>query len=686
MTTLPKNDGVGDKLAPPLRQPADRMRNSAEQRIKIPADATPKVSISKLASLGLEMKNNATSTGPVGSCVQTLWFSFFFDGTGNNLNADLDGLKHSNVAKLYRVHKGSEDNGGAGPKPGESAKGIYRIYIPGVGTYFPDINDEGGTSKELAFANYGTNRLDWASTHFDEKMDAHIKLAKNPANAIVEINIAVFGFSRGSALARAFIYDFVEKRCKQDTKRQWRLMPGGYPVRIRFMGLFDTVASVGMAMAANNMEKIDAVNGDTKSHIANRLSIYPDIRPEVLAFAPEAKPGADPAPGRYDGHLRWGGRLEIPEMVEEVRHFVAGHEVRNSFPVDSVSRIDKHGKIIKAGHFYEYVYPGVHSDVGGSYRLGEGGKSLQFNKKLGLITLREMYKLALNKGVPLLAEQAWSDFSKVDFQLDPDAVKDYNYYMSKIKVATLTVGNLFNAHARLFYEWRFHSIHQKLKGDRSETLRIDKSNVSYRAEGANLEGEIKALEKKDLAAKKALEIACQNRYVYAQSGPRTNNSKEELAALDGNIADAKREQIKSLDALRGARAKFGSLPNTADLSQLISLYDRQLMLDAQAIFEVLENPRLSTYKRGFATQRSTLRPHYRILVEAYENEFIKDKGMTDETIISFFENYVHDSLAGFGKDATLPSDPRVIYLGGDEKLEYARLDQNIDLDSESLVA
>jgi hypothetical protein len=41
-----------------------------------------------------------------------------------------------------------------------------------------------------------------------------------------------------------------------------------------------------------------------------------------------------------------------------------------------------------------------------------------------------------------------------------------------------------------------------------------------------------------------------------------------------------------------------------------------------------------------------------------------------------FDNYTHDSLAAFGKDATLPSDPRVVYFGGDEKYRYASLDRN----------
>ena len=59
------------------------------------------------------------------------------------------------------------------------------------------------------------------------------------------------------------------------------------------------------------------------------------------------------------------------------------------------------------------------------------------------------------------------------------------------------------------------------------------------------------------------------------------------------------------------------------------------------------------------------------MVDAYEAEYFKDAGLKDQRIIEFFDKYVHNSIAGFGADATLPSDPRVIYAGGDTKRKYA---------------
>ncbi|MFY0574605.1 phospholipase effector Tle1 domain-containing protein [Cystobacter fuscus] len=61
--------------------------------------------------------------------------SFFFDGTGNNLKADLPTDEHSNVARLYRAYR--ED----------ASQDSICYYIPGLGTYFQDVNDPGNEMR-----------------------------------------------------------------------------------------------------------------------------------------------------------------------------------------------------------------------------------------------------------------------------------------------------------------------------------------------------------------------------------------------------------------------------------------------------------------------------------------------------------------------------------------------------------
>ena len=61
---------------------------------------------------------------------------------------------------------------------------------------------------------------------------------------IKKINISVFGFSRGAALARAFTNQFMwqcQSDCDGLTYGQ-----GKYPIEFKFLGIFDTVASFGL--------------------------------------------------------------------------------------------------------------------------------------------------------------------------------------------------------------------------------------------------------------------------------------------------------------------------------------------------------------------------------------------------------------------------------------------------------
>lgn len=64
-------------------------------------------------------------------------------------------------------------------------------------------------------------------------------------------------------------------------------------------------------------------------------------------------------------------------------------------------------------------------------------------------------------------------------------------------------------------------------------------------------------------------------------------------------------------------------------------------------------------------------------MDAYNAQYLGNQAL-DEGLVAFFDRYVHDSLASFATDATLPSDPRVIYVGGDNKLQFANLMRKTD--------
>jgi len=59
---------------------------------------------------------------------------------------------------------------------------------------------------------------------------------------------------------------------------------------------------------------------------------------------------------------------------------------------------------------------------------------------------------------------------------------------------------------------------------------------------------------------------------------------------------------------------------------------------------------------------------------------LRNKGLLDDhpDVLAFFDHYVHDSITGFGLDATLPSDPRAIYVGKDRESPYAGIHSSPD--------
>lgn len=120
-------------------------RNAAEGSTVGCEKAGPVVVPSKTQSIGKALENTPVSA--FASCKQTLWFSFFFDGTGNNIDADVKTEEHSNVARLYFAHQGNENMGGRILPVTGAPFGTYRIYMPGVGTYFRAVGDEGGTDS-----------------------------------------------------------------------------------------------------------------------------------------------------------------------------------------------------------------------------------------------------------------------------------------------------------------------------------------------------------------------------------------------------------------------------------------------------------------------------------------------------------------------------------------------------------
>lgn len=399
-------------------------------------------------------------------CSGQVFVGLFFDGTGNNREADYvkppkPERKHSNIVRLFHAFPH------AAKKPGH-----YPIYVPGVGTPFPEIGDRGtgwSAAAGSASAWKGEDRIIWGLLQLINaphrfaygnapliRPDDAATIVGNVASSttpgalrrvilstwldklstalngrkpsVEQINLSVFGFSRGAAQARTFV-NWLFEVCKKEGGG-WTL--AGIPFRVQFLGLFDTVASVG---AANLLD-----NG-------------------VLA-----------------GHQSWADNTqEIHPAVEQCVHYVAGHEVRACFPLDSV-RV----KSAYPPNAREVMYPGSHSDVGGGYAPGALGVSPAPESMIAILPGAAMYREAKNAGVPLLG---WHDLAK-QFQDDltpsPEVVRDFNAYLAAAGVGAGPVEEMCQRHMALYFSHRFkHRAEFEARAPHASATNRDKGHLQH---------------------------------------------------------------------------------------------------------------------------------------------------------------------------------------------------------------
>jgi hypothetical protein len=351
----------------------------------------------------------------------------------------------------------------------------YPFYIPGVGTPFPEIGEISGSTAgrgfgwggdyrilfglmqvfnavHRSFANSGKNisrntpyfkdgyikaicnggvptpndmaelkkltpEIDLSSYSSRLRMirgqlAALIGLIKHPKTLPkpIEIMIDVFGFSRGAAEARAF------------TNKLFDLCSGnelfGVPMQLRFLGLFDTVASVNFTVSAGS-----------------------------------------------DGHHEWAQveDLKIDRRVKNWRHFVGLLEGRASFPLDSAR--DGNGYPPNGA---EIAYPGVHSDIGGGYAIGEQGRAMYYNDdrwqpndafKLSQIPLNDMFIAAKAAMVPWVAfdsEQGLRNSLPEAFGIHPSLRTEMASYFANCGIApTLPIEEMTRQHQLQYLAWRY---------------------------------------------------------------------------------------------------------------------------------------------------------------------------------------------------------------------------------------
>ena len=432
---------------------------------------------------------------PKDSCKTNLFFGFFFDGTKNNYQKAEEGKNHSNVVRLYDCFPGLSVPAVLDAKfdwvdKEKAFQHFFKVYVPGVSSPFSWVGDTGegiDNTAGGAIGEYGDRRIIWAmlqainnvhrffkkgellikpaealaiakkltlnknsrkvfkdrTSLWEEDVDkndkrrdtqkvfeallrrlhsaieAHMPVregliwGKSDPGRVKTIHISTFGFSRGATQARAF-QNWIMTLCELDSKLTRSVAPmslGGFPVQFDFLGLYDTVASVGPGNSLGGIPGLD-FNG-------------------------------------HSGYADADDSLRIPEGVFCV-HLVAAHELRRSFPLDSIS---VKGKL--PANCWEIVIPGVHSDLGSGYaplEQGKGGDATGADM-LARIPLIMMYRMARLAGVPLKLELA-AAVAKSRFAVSPATIEALNSYLALCTQKSGSLTAIMREQARHQIEWR----------------------------------------------------------------------------------------------------------------------------------------------------------------------------------------------------------------------------------------
>lgn len=359
------------------------------------ADAiTPKVKAVENMVQRARGATHRTSSPACPVCHVKMSIGVFFDGTGNHRGKDFP-KNHSNVAALFDAHVEDLD------------LASYKLYYEGLGREFnfKDRYEEvmvpsrGGPRKStragyeesdgrmlgLGFADGITERLEKAVFEVTDQIQRQRGLSR-----VDEINISVFGFSRGATEARAFV-NWLAKHSKVQASGA-SLRFDGVPLNIKFLGLFDTVESVGMAGT-------------------NKL-------PDLI-------------------------KTKVPLFVQKCTHIVAAHELRDAFPLTIVE-----------GPHRCVVYPGAHADIGGGYTNGEQGRSSSLSR-IALLQMLDEARGAgvklLSVGEMQRTEE-WERLYKPSFDVSKESLAALNKYVKAVNPKGM-LSEHFKAHMEPYWRW-----------------------------------------------------------------------------------------------------------------------------------------------------------------------------------------------------------------------------------------
>lgn len=292
----------------------------------------------------------------------TVRAGLFFDGTGNNRSNSQTGAdcrammevndgrhivecggRHSdpnssysndlsNIARLVALYRHQY----VARNDGEGLKVYWPVYISGAGT----TSGEGDTLWLGQSFGRGSTGVVAKAEHAVRKLGSRLKAfaLDNPGCVIEALELDVFGFSRGAASARHFVNEVLKQaQGALEPALASRKVPLGPDfgwdkgsVRLKVIGLFDTVAAIGSFKDLYNV----------RDSASNRVNLYLP-----------------------------------PGCAQQVLHLVARDESRRNFALNSIT----------PDWSREIVLPGAHADIGGGYHPQMEEKLLLTRPRLSMV-------------------------------------------------------------------------------------------------------------------------------------------------------------------------------------------------------------------------------------------------------------------------------------------------------------
>lgn len=380
--------------------------------------------------------NSGESTPPPGTLDKT--YGMFFDGTGNNLrnteirkkvqkveeyaNQNIKGnVATDDEKKIYRkkaqtwLWKNEKDNSYKNDfsnvaRMNLCSKQDYRIYTEGIGT---EDEESDNLLPGQAFGTGATGIRQKVRKGCDslvEKIKEEIKNIEDLEK--IELTLDVSGFSRGAATARNFVYEV-----KKEADKPWQKpVPGGRGITLpadSFGEYIDERYLIDGELPPHGHLGYALVKAGVDKELVKTMTInirFVGVYDTVASYGLNHEKGVE--------------RLHLDNLgvATKVVHFTAMDEHRKNFALTR----------IKTGT--EKNFPGVHSDIGGSYDNGE-----ETVEKLEIDTgnrkYRKVFGDALERFKKKLIAEGWYFEKELDISVFPSRYlsgtrtlrKEYSY-------------------------------------------------------------------------------------------------------------------------------------------------------------------------------------------------------------------------------------------------------------------